>query len=242
MLDQRSVIPLYVQLMEKVQEYILSGIYKPGTRLPSEAKLAEIYGVSVVTVRSAIGILCEKGLVERKQGKGTFVSKPKYTRDIKKLQSFSEMCQGMGLEPGGKMLENKLIFPDKKIAAQLEQDKDTQVIFLSRVRYADEEPVVIENNYFPLSYSFLLGNQFDNNSLFKFIKEENSIVVASSEKKIEICHATALEAALLNINKGDPLLLINSTAYTKDNQIIYSGRQLINGERFSLYVYETMDI
>ena len=53
--------------------------------------MAKEYGVSIITVRNAIGALIKKGLVERKQGKGTFISKPKYTRNMKKLQSFSDM-------------------------------------------------------------------------------------------------------------------------------------------------------
>ena len=79
--------PLYVQLMEEVEKSIRSGEYKPGDRLMTEAEMAKKYGVSLITVRKAIGSLTEKGLVVRKQGKGTFVVRPKLFRNMKKLQS-----------------------------------------------------------------------------------------------------------------------------------------------------------
>ena len=110
MLDGKAVTPLYVQLMTEIEAKIMKGVYQPGERLQSESEMAKTFGVSIITVSA----LVDKGLVEKKQGKGTFVSKPKFTKDIKKLQSFTEMCEHMGMKSGGRMLENKLIVADEK--------------------------------------------------------------------------------------------------------------------------------
>ena len=83
MLDGKTVTPLYVQLMNQIEEKIRCGVYQPGERLQSESEMAKTFGVSIITVRSAVSGLVEKGLVEKKQGKGTFVSKPKFTKDMK---------------------------------------------------------------------------------------------------------------------------------------------------------------
>ena len=146
MLDGKTVTPLYVQLMNQIEEKIRCGVYQPGERLQSESEMAKTFGVSIITVRSAVSGLVEKGLVEKKQGKGTFVSKPKFTKDMKNLQSFTEMCRYMGMEPGGKMLENCLASPDDKTRKLLGLEKDSQVISISRLRYADGQPVAIEKN------------------------------------------------------------------------------------------------
>lgn len=241
MLDGKAATPLYAQLEGLLEEKILTGIFQPGEKLQTEGKMAEAYGVSIITVRKAVGGLIEKGLVERKQGKGTFVSKPKYMRDIKKVQSFSDMCRSMGLTPGGRMLDNRLVTPETEIQEQLGQKKGTQAVFISRVRYADGEPVAIENTWFPILYAYLLGETFHDNSLFDSLKERQTAVVHST-KKIEICRASHREAALLNIHKGDPLLYIKSVARAGDGQPIYVGRQMINGERFSLQVNENTDL
>lgn len=242
MLDGKAVTPLYVQLMNQIEERIRKGVYAPGERLQSESEMAKAHGVSIITVRNAISMLVDKGLVDKKQGKGTFVAKPKFTKDIKKLQSFPEMCKHMGMRSGGRMLENKLIPADEKTRKLLGIPRGSQVVYISRVRYADDEPVAIENNYFPLKYSFLLGEVFDNNSLFEFMKEKSKIFVAVSEKWIELCRATSREAELLGLSSGEPLLYIKSVAYTRDREPIYVGTQIFNGDRCSFYVCESTDL
>ena len=238
MLNQDVMTPLYVQLMDEVEKDIREGKYKPGDKIMTEAEMAKFYGVSLITVRKAIGSLMEKGLVVRRQGKGTFVTKPKISRGMKKLQSFSEMCEQMGAVPGAKMLENRLVKADEKVAKSLGIEKGSKVIYISRLRYADNEPVQIERNYFPLKFSFLRDINFNNNSLFEILREKTGSSVAGSEKVIELCRATTEEAAQLGVRKGDNLLFVRSTAYDKAGEPFYAGIQLINGDRFSLYVYE----
>ncbi|MEA4847730.1 MAG: GntR family transcriptional regulator [Clostridiaceae bacterium] len=236
MLNGQAAIPLYQQLMNQIEEKITNGTYAPGERLQTESEMAKTYEVSIITVRKAISELIEKGLVDRKQGKGTFVTKPKFTKNVTKLLSFTEMCRRINVKPGGKMLENKLIKPSEKILKQLELPAGSQVIYISRLRYADGEPMVIENNYFPMEYIQLLSHSFGDNSLFEFLNEAYNVSVEASEKRIEICRALNNEAKLLNVRKNDPLLRIQSIAYSKNNKPIYSGVQIINGERFYLYV------
>ena len=239
MLKQDAITPLYVQLMEELETSIRNGVYKPGDKIMTEAEMAKEYGVSLITGRKAVGSLMEKGLVVRKQGKGTFVTKPKYSRNMKKLQSFTEMCEQMGVKPGAQVLENRLIMADKKVADRLGIEPGSNVVYISRLRLADGEPVQVEKSYFPLKYAFLLEEDLNNGSMFECLKEKAGAKVASSEKMIELCRATAEEAALMDVKKGDYLLFVKSTAYDENGEPMYAGIQLINGDRFSLYVYES---
>lgn len=239
MLKQDAITPLYVQLMEELETSIRNGVYKPADKIMTEAEMAKEYGVSLITVRKAVGSLMEKGLVVRKQGKGTFVTKPKYSRNMKKLQSFTEMCEQMGVKPGAQVLENRLIMADKKVADRLGIEPGSNVVYISRLRLADGEPVQVEKSYFPLKYAFLLEEDLNNGSMFECLKEKAGAKVASSEKMIELCRATAEEAALMDVKKGDYLLFVKSTAYDENGEPMYAGIQLINGDRFSLYVYES---
>ena len=239
MLKQDAITPLYVQLMEELETSIRNGVYKPGDKIMTEAEMAREYGVSLITVRQAVGSLMEKGLVVRKQGKGTFVTKPKYSRNMKKLQSFTEMCEQMGVKPGARVLENRLIAADKKVADRLGIEPGSNVVYISRLRLADGEPVQVEKSYFPLKYAFLLEEDLNDGSMFECLKEKAGAKVASSEKMIELCRATAEEAALMDVKKGDYLLFVKSTAYDENGEPMYAGIQLINGDRFSLYVYES---
>ena len=238
-LDPQSIVPLYKQLKDLLLQEIKEGIYKANQKIPTELELSEKYQISRMTVRKALAELVEEGVLAKKQGKGTFVCQRKVTKDMKKLQSFSEMCAHMGMKAGGRMLENRLELASEKIARLLNVEKGSQVIYISRVRYADGMPMAIERNYFPLKYAFLLEERFDDNSLFTFLKEHSHTAVAISEKWIELCKATAAEAELLQMAKGTSMLFIKSVAYTAEKEPIYVGHQVFNGEKCSFYVCES---
>lgn len=243
MLDSSAATPLYVQLMELLEQQILSGEREPGERLPSESELAKSFGVSIITVRNAIGGLCEQGLVERKQGKGTFVRKLKYTRDSRrKLEGFSESCRSQGVEPGGQMLANQQVLLSDKMARDLGQEPGSKGIYISRLRYADGTPVAIEKNYFSMRYAFLLQQRFDNNSMFRFLKEHAKVIVARADKRIELCRATREEAGMLQVAEGTALLFIKSITYTQTGDPLYVGTQVMNGDRFSLQLTQYADV
>ena len=81
-LEANAVVPLYRQLMEKLQKEITSGILKPGDRLLPEVEMAKYYQVSVITARKAMDELAAQGLIEKRQGKGTFVTSPKFKASL----------------------------------------------------------------------------------------------------------------------------------------------------------------
>lgn len=80
-LEKKSQSPLYQQLMARLKNDILAGVYPSGARIPSEQLLCETYGVSRVTVRKAMLDLVQEGLLVRRQGKGTFVADERIQRD-----------------------------------------------------------------------------------------------------------------------------------------------------------------
>lgn len=237
-LNINDITPLYIQIMEEIENQIKSKKLLPGEKLKPETELAKEYGVSLITVRNAISNLIKKGLVTRKQGKGTFVIQQKFNKNINNLQGFSDLCYQIGATPGAITLENNLITPSESILTKLNLSINDKVIYISRLRLANNEPVVIEKNYFSIKYISLLQENLNNSSLFKILKEKLNVQVASSIKKIEICKATKEEAELLKIKKNTPLLFIKSTTFDEKNNPLYVGIQIINADCFSFYVYE----
>ncbi|MTI54464.1 GntR family transcriptional regulator [Geosporobacter ferrireducens] len=232
MLDRNDVIPLYKQLQETLKKQIQSGERKPREKIPSEINLAKEFDVSIITARKAVNLLAEEGFVEKKQGKGTFVAAQKYTRNLSDVISFSEVCRLNGTVAGSQLLESKFIEADKKTLDRLERPEGEMVLYIERLRFVDNEPIVIEKNIFSIAYSFLINEDLDNNSMFDILKRRSGTEVARSSRTIEICRATQQEAQLLKITKGSPLLLIKSIAYSTENKPVFIGTQIINGERY----------
>lgn len=86
--DQLSDEPIYKQLADKIESQIISGELKPGKKLPSENEFCEIYSVSRITVRQALNILVQKGLVYSVHGKGSFVKVAEIEQDLSKIVRF----------------------------------------------------------------------------------------------------------------------------------------------------------
>lgn len=233
MFNSDNSVTLYQQLKDKIMQDIQMQAYKPGEKLPSERQLSKDNNISIITVRRAFSELEDMGIVERIQGKGTFVSVDKYKRNLKKYLSFTEMCKTMGAKAGAKELEKKIISVNKKVADKLEIPSDSQAVFISRLRYVNGEPMVIEKNYFALDYAYLLNEDLSN-SLFDILYTKSAFVINDSRKILEIVRANKEESLLLQIPFKAPIIKIESIAYLLDNKIAYIGSQLINGERFKL--------
>src|ERR1700688_4178651 len=100
-----SPIPLYESVEAALAASIADGTMPPETQLPPEEGLIERFKVSRTTVRKAIQNLIERGLVEVRRGKGTFVTQPKITQELTELTGFVEDMQALGRSPPARLLD-----------------------------------------------------------------------------------------------------------------------------------------
>lgn len=236
-LDNESAVPLYRQMSDTILKEIQNGTFTPGNKIPTEFELSKTYEVSRVTVRKALSELADQGYLERKSGKGTFVAEKKLQRGLtNNVLSFTEMCKMMGMKPGAKTIKIALEDPSPKDAELIGLKPDEKVLVLERIRYADGNPVMLEINKYPESFSFLFGEDLNDTSLFVILEEKYNIKPHHSSKVIDIVFASAKEAKELNITKGYPLLRINSVTHDADEKLNYLSAQLCIGDKFKLIV------
>ena len=153
---RQSTIPLYRQILEGIKQKIEAGELKTGDKLPSEQELMEHYRVSRRTVRTAVDELCSQGCLVRKQGKGTFVSRPKLHRKIVNVLSFQEACEKCGMRPAHRLLACAVRMATPEEQRQLSLGGGARVLHTQRVLTADGEPVMVENAVYPYeAYAFL---------------------------------------------------------------------------------------
>ena len=234
MFETHSVTPLYVQLLEEIKSDIEEGVYGPGDKLLPELEMAGRYGVSVVTVRRAMDELAAVGLVEKRRGKGTFVAEKKFIHNGTRIISFSEACRMQGLTSGSTLLERSVRRPPSKICQRLGLPDGSQTVYISRLRFADGEPILIESNDYPMTYAGLLSEDLGG-SLFEVLTRKFGVELLTSRKTIEICRANSWESRLLKVKRRHPLLLVRSDLSSATGPV-YAGSQIINGERYKLIV------
>src|SRR5687768_17817218 len=142
-LDETSAQPLYQQLQRSLREAIENRVIAPDDALPPERDLAEMLGVSRITVRKAIDGLVEEGLLIRKQGSGTFVTN-RVEKNFAKLTSFSEDMRARGRKPRSVWLDRAAgtVTPGESLT--LRSSPGTPVYRFHRIRFADDAPMAIE--------------------------------------------------------------------------------------------------
>lgn len=233
-IDFNSNIPYYLQLIELLKGKIKAGEWKTGDQIPSEPDLCEEYGISRTVVRQALQAIELEGLIIRRKGKGTFVAEPKYNEGwFQKLTGFyQDMAVERGLKVVTQVLCTEVEPASTKIAELLQLKPGTQVFCIERLRFVDQAPIVLVSTYIPYDLCHDLG-KFDlgARSLYEVLEKEFGLVISHGRRTIEAVAANEREAQYLQIEDGDPLILINSVTYLEDGTPVEYYHAIHRGDR-----------
>ena len=226
-------IPLYIQVIDSFTNFIECNKYKPGYQLPAEAELCRSFDVSRTVIRLALKELEYKGLIYRKKGRGTFIAEPKIHESlVQDLTGFYQDMEAKGHRPQSEVLKQEIVPAAKKIAADLEIEEGTPVIQIDRLRFLDQEPIVLVTSYLPCNLVTGLDEvDLTNQSLYVYLENEHGIQISRSKRFLEAVPANQLEAELLKVDIGSPLILLDSTSYLSDGTPLEYFHALHRGDR-----------
>lgn len=225
-LDEASAQPLYQQLQRALRAAIENRIIGPDDALPPERDLADMLGVSRITVRKAIDELVEDGLLIRKQGSGTFVSN-RVEKNFAKLTSFSEDMRARGREPRSVWLNRAegTVTPEESLA--LRSSPGTPVYRFHRIRIADDAPMAIE--YATVLATCLPSVEAVENSLYEALERAGNRPVRALQR-LRAVLLTAEQARLLKAQEGEAGLLVARVGYLKDGRAVEYSQSYYRGE------------
>jgi GntR family transcriptional regulator len=243
-LDRRAPVPLYFQLREAFLSEIRERGLEPGDRLPTEADLERRYAVSRATIRQALYHLAADGSIERIQGKGTFVGRPKIRHDPF-LTSFSELLQGQGYTPSHRMLESSVRPVPPEIAVELRIEPGSECRYLKRILVADGNPVGVAETWIPRDIlgphdALLEPERLAEGSLYELL--ENPAVGIRLHRAVETITpslADSAAAGLLGCPEGSPVLAIARVTFDPIERVVESTRLLFAGDRYEYRVEMT---
>lgn len=228
---------LYRQLKEVIREQIASGELQPGDRLPSERELSEQYGISRMTVREALSELVREGVVQRRQGKGTFVATPKLVEGLDILRGFTEEIRRRGMRPGTRILAMDQIPAHALVGRHLGLPVGHPVIRIERLRLANEVPTALETVHLDaVQFAGITRLLSPETSLYELLHERYRITLSHADQELEATTADRYLADLLEVNEGAPLLLIERTSFTPGGQPIEYVRSYYRGDRYRYHV------
>ncbi|MEW6137245.1 MAG: GntR family transcriptional regulator [Thermodesulfobacteriota bacterium] len=133
--------PAYAQLAGILLREIAEGVYPQGSKIPSESSISKKYGLSLMTVRQAIAVLMERGLLERVQGSGTFVKPLRLTESRFDLDSLRDIFNDPE-RTQVKVLQLSLERADAQAAEILQLPPKARVILIRRILHRDNKPVM----------------------------------------------------------------------------------------------------
>jgi GntR family transcriptional regulator len=230
---------VHTQIEDWLSGAIATGRFKPGDKLPAEQDLAGWFGVSRMTLRHALGELARRGLVTRSVGRGggTFVAEPKLEQDLTTLAGFSEQLRRHGVTPGARVLAATEYPAGPATAVALEIGEDDRVYGVRRIRLADGKPVVLEHSRFPAAlFPGMLGCRLDG-SLYELLEVRYGLRPHRARESLEPVTAGVREAEALEVAQGDPLMLVERTAYARSGEPLEFARDLFRGDRTRVVVW-----
>ncbi|MEK4760610.1 GntR family transcriptional regulator [Viridibacillus sp. FSL E2-0187] len=236
-LDQKSIIPLYHQLKQRLDARIRGGEWKPGDKIDSENRLMELFQVSRNTAKKAIEELVQEGTLYRVQGKGTFVSKPKFEQSLGGFYSFSRVLQEQGLHPKDHVLEVKEVEPSATVRQGLQLPEGEMVVEIKRLRCAEDEPIILESSFLPKSViqDMSVLHEVGTFSLYDLLAERYNVIVVRAKEAFEPVLIREEESILLETEIGKPALLLERTAYDTNNRPVEFCISIVRGDRCRFY-------
>lgn len=231
--------PLYMKLRQVLEEAIRGGKLEQGEALPPERDLAEIADVSRVTVRKAVDDLVRDGLLVRRHGSGTFVSKPvsRVQQSLSRLTSFTEDMARRGFATRAELLERGLYHPTTEETVMLGLSAGMQVARISRLRMANDTPLAIERA--SISSEFLPEPERVTTSLYAELDRTGSRPVRAIQR-ISACNVKEPDAELLGIPAGAAGLSIERVSYLASGRVVEFTRSLYRGDAYDFVAEMTL--
>jgi GntR family transcriptional regulator len=211
-------LPLHARLREVLAERIRSGEWSPDEPLPAESSLVAHYGVSLGTMRRVFRDLVDEGLLERRQGTGTFVRRASLDASLFRFFRFGTAGNGF---PRSRILSAARQVSTPSIASALRIPPGAEVLHLHRLRLYDGDPVLVEDIWLPLPlFEPLERISTDDlgDLLYPTYERRCGQIVAAATEELTIDAATAADALLLGCGRGEPVAIVERVARSHDDK------------------------
>jgi len=226
-------MPLYKRLKTAIESAVRSHAFKSGSALPGERSIAEALSLSRVTVRKALAMLEEEGMLNRRQGARSEIGN-RVEKSLSTLTSFSEDLRARGMEPGCVWLSKQLSRPSPTEMMALGISANAQVLRMRRVRTADGAPIAVEHAAVPVR--FLPSPSSVGDSLYDALAQRG-FLPRRAVQRMRARAASAEDALHLRCEPGAPILTTERRCFLADGEIVEYCETRYKGEVYD-FVFE----
>ncbi|AQV98009.1 GntR family transcriptional regulator [Cupriavidus necator] len=227
-------LPRFKEIENEIRQRIASNALVPGAKLPSEAELMTEFAVSRITVRQALSGLHNAGLIEKVNGKGSFVTRPSDMPSLGALTGFYETGRARGQLAYGKLVSVRMMRAPAFVAAALQLQPGEKVLSVATVRYWDDAPVAHFNLMGPEPLMRrLVQEDLETNDAMSLFESRLGYRFKEVAMEATAVAAPADVARRLGIAVGEPLFRLRSTPYDIENTPLFCGELLFRSDRYA---------
>jgi GntR family phosphonate transport system transcriptional regulator len=236
-LNRGEGLSAWRQIADAIEAEIADGRLPSGRQLPTEAQLAERFGVNRHTVRRALATLTTRGLVRATQGRGTFVESPPLAYPIGRRTRFSEIVAQAGREAWGDLVRSDSAAADQGLAEALRIEPGAEVLELLTLHRADATPISMARTCLPLPrFAGFDRTYAEMGSLTRAYAAHGVGDYTRLETRITARIATAEEASLLDLAPGRVLLVVDSINTDAEGVRIQATRSRFAADRVEFVI------
>jgi GntR family phosphonate transport system transcriptional regulator len=236
MMSQES-LPLYLQIADELRRNIQEAVFQIGDRLPTETELSDRFGVNRHTLRRAMEVLRNEGIVDVERGRGTFVVSAPITFPIGKRVRFNESLKAQSLNPQVQVLQITEIKADTKLAHHLEITVGAPVVLFERLSLTDDIPVSLSSSHFPSGrFPGLMTHCQHYCSISEMLQREYDCDHIRRTTRLSARLVQAKDARLLRMPATKPVLMSESINVDQTGAIIEYGVTRFRGDRMELVI------
>ncbi|RBH59004.1 MULTISPECIES: GntR family transcriptional regulator [Pseudomonas] len=210
------------QAVQALLEMLERPEFGPTERIPAERDLAEHLGISRMTLRKALQTLIDRGVLERRGNRGTFVTAPGVERPLNTVarKGIAEVVEQAGARPGSKLLYFEQTQASVRVAKLLKIREGDVLLTIRRLRTVDQKPFCIETSYIPAARvpELVAGDLIEGASLYALLLARYQIEIDSDEGTLSIATMNDQEARLLEVDPGTPALVYRGVIFDTQGQ------------------------
>lgn len=237
-IERRSGVALWRQIADRMRLAINNGDFDGTGMMPSEATLAEKFGVNRHTVRSALASLSDEGMVRAVQGVGTLIERrDRLTFPITRRTRFSQGLGGQAKELEGRLVEQSIEAASPLIAKALGLAAGVECVRLETLGMADRKPISTATSYFPADRFSGIGDIYARTgSITKAFAELSVHDYVRQSTEISALHAEGDDLRLLKLSPGAILLVTTAINADTDGRPIQYSRSRFAADRVKFFV------
>jgi len=232
-LDLGGRQPKYLRIHRELSDRIASGQWPAGSLLPSQQQLAAQFGVSVMTLRQALQLLADDGLVQTRHGAGTYVA-ARYAYDLGGLRSFAADLSAQDAGITTEILAAGTAIPPADVAARL--GAPGEVLRLRRLRRAGGRPLIVQTSYLPAALTSVVGlGDLGLRGLYTILAE-HGLAIARADETITPAALSSRDARDLDRPRSSPALLSHRVSFTATGTPVIDDYALLPADSVAITV------